>query len=44
MAWPPAGYVPYQVIYPRWSFAIAGANFSQAAVTMARGASAWLSS
>jgi uncharacterized protein YkwD len=34
VAWPPPGYVPYQVVYPRWSFAIAGANFSKAAVTM----------
>jgi uncharacterized protein YkwD len=34
VAWPPPGYVPYQVVYPRWSFAFAGANFSGAAVTM----------
>ncbi len=34
VAWPPPGYVPYQVVYPRWSFAYAGADFSQATVTM----------
>lgn len=36
VAWPPTGYVPYQVVYPRWSFAYAGADFSQATVTMTR--------
>lgn len=36
VAWPPPGYVPYQVVYPRWSFAYPGANFSQATVTMTR--------
>ena len=36
VAWPPPGYVPYQVVYPRWSFAFAGADFSQASVTMTR--------
>ncbi|MFO7682996.1 MAG: CAP domain-containing protein [Chloroflexota bacterium] len=34
VAWPPPGYVPYQLVYPRWSFAYAGADFSGAWVTM----------
>jgi len=34
VAWPPKGYVPYQLVYPRWSFAYPGANFSQSAVSM----------
>lgn len=36
VAWPPPGYVPYQVVYPRWSFAYAGANFSNTTVTVTR--------
>jgi len=36
VAWPPSGYVPYQVVYPRWSFAYPQADFSQATVTMTR--------
>jgi len=36
VAWPPPGYVPYQVVYPRWSFAYPQADFSQASVTMMR--------
>jgi uncharacterized protein YkwD len=36
VAWPPPGYVPYQVVYPRWSFAYAGADFASATVTMTR--------
>lgn len=34
VAWPPSGYVPYQVVYPRWSFGYPQADFSQATVTM----------
>lgn len=34
VAWPPPGYVPIPVVYPRWSFALAGADFSAAAVEM----------
>jgi len=34
VAWPPAGYVPYQVVYPQWSFALSNANFSLATVNM----------
>lgn len=36
VAWPPAGYVPYRLVFPRWSFAVAGASFSQAFVTVKR--------
>jgi hypothetical protein len=34
VAWPPPGYVPYQVVYPQWSFAVSNANLSAATVTM----------
>lgn len=34
VAWPPPGYVPYQVVYPRWSIGVPEADFSQARVTM----------
>ncbi len=34
VAWPPAGYVPYQVVFPRWSFSYPGANFTNAVITM----------
>lgn len=37
VAWPPAGYVPYTVVYPRWSFSLPGGNFDSATVTMSRG-------
>ncbi len=37
VAWPPPGYVPYQVVFPRWSFAYAGADFSGATVRMSSG-------
>ncbi len=36
VAWPPPGYTPYQVVFPRWSFGFAGANFSNANVTMTK--------
>lgn len=36
IAWPPKGYVPYQLVYPRWSFSYAGADFSNASVSMTR--------
>lgn len=36
VAWPPPGFVPYQVIYPRWSFSVRDAAFSGATVTMTR--------
>ncbi len=34
IAWPPEGYVPDAVVYPRWSFSIAGADFSTASVSV----------
>ena len=34
VAWPPPGYVPYQVVFPRWSLSYPGADFSSATVTM----------
>jgi hypothetical protein len=37
VAWPAAGYNPYQVTPTLWSFGYAGANFSNAQVTITRG-------
>jgi hypothetical protein len=37
VAWPPPGYVPYQVTHRRWSFSYPGADFSSAVVTMTQG-------
>jgi hypothetical protein len=34
VAWPPPGYIPYQVVYPRWSFSYPGADFSDAVVSV----------
>ena len=34
VAWPSPGYVPYQVVYPYWSFSIAGADLISASVRM----------
>jgi uncharacterized protein YkwD len=39
VAWPPPGYVPYQVVYPRWSLSYPGADFSLATVSMSSGGS-----
>lgn len=36
VAWPPPGFVPYPVVYARWSFGYPGADFSAATVTMQR--------
>lgn len=36
VAWPPRGYVPQALVYPRWSLTLAGADFSQAEVIMYR--------
>lgn len=33
VAWPPPGYVPYGVVFPRWSFTFPQANFQTTAVT-----------
>jgi len=34
IAWPPKGFAPKRVIYPRWSFSIAKADFTDTKVTM----------
>jgi uncharacterized protein YkwD len=37
IAWPPRGFVPYPVVYPRWSFSLntePGADYSSASVSM----------
>ncbi|MGO8696162.1 MAG: hypothetical protein ACLQVY_00355 [Limisphaerales bacterium] len=34
VSWPPPGYVPYQVVFPQWSFALSNADLSAADVTM----------
>jgi hypothetical protein len=34
VAWPPEGFVPYQVVFPYWSFALSNANLSAATVEM----------
>lgn len=36
VAWPPAGFVPYQVVYDLWSFTMSGGDFSNASVTVTR--------
>jgi hypothetical protein len=36
VAWPPPVYVPYQVVYPLWSFSYPDANFSQATVALTK--------
>lgn len=36
VAWPPPGYVPYPVVYPRWSFSYPRADFSAATVSLTR--------
>jgi uncharacterized protein YkwD len=42
VAWPPEGFVPYQVMYPRWSFSLntTTADLSKATVAMTRGGTA----
>ncbi|MFP4344198.1 MAG: CAP domain-containing protein [Anaerolineales bacterium] len=39
VAWPPPGYVPYPVVFPRWSFSYPNADFSGAGVAMSSGGS-----
>lgn len=34
VSWPPAGYVPYPLVFPQWSFALSNADLSAATVTM----------
>lgn len=36
VAWPPRGFVPAELVFPRWSFTLAGADFSEADVTLYR--------
>jgi len=36
VAWPPPGYVPRQIVYPRWSFSYPQADFSSTTVTVTR--------
>ena len=38
--YPAAGYTPYQLVWPRWSFTYPGADFSTATVTMTRSGAA----
>lgn len=37
VAWPPAGFVPSQIVYPRWSFGLPDADFAQATVEVSLG-------
>ncbi|NLG51420.1 MAG: hypothetical protein GX552_15045 [Chloroflexi bacterium] len=37
VAWPPPGYVPYQVVNEHWSFSYPGADFSNTSVTVTSG-------
>ncbi len=37
VAWPPAGFVPSDLVYERWSFSFPEADFSAATVTMTSG-------
>ncbi len=34
VSWPPAAYVPYQVVYPLWSFSYPDADFSHATLSV----------
>jgi uncharacterized protein YkwD len=34
VSWPPAGFVPFQVVYPTWSLAFPNGDFTNATVTM----------
>ena len=34
ITYPPDGYIPQELVFPRWSFAIPGADFSSANVSM----------
>ncbi len=36
VAWPPSGYIPYPIIYPRWSFKYPGGDLSNATVSMTK--------
>ncbi|HET8522872.1 MAG TPA: CAP domain-containing protein, partial [Thermomicrobiales bacterium] len=34
VSWPPPGFVPYPIVYDRWSFQYPGADFANATITM----------
>ena len=34
VSWPPTGFVPYQLVFPQWSFALSNADLSAATVSM----------
>lgn len=34
VAWPPPGFVPYQIVFPRWSLSYSNADFSSSTITM----------
>jgi hypothetical protein len=34
VAWPPEGFVPFQVVFPQWSFGVSNADLSAATVSM----------
>jgi len=36
VAWPPRGFVPQDIVYPRWSVTVADVDFSEAEVSMFR--------
>lgn len=36
VAWPPAGYVPGELVYPRWSLSLRDADFRSASVSVSR--------
>jgi hypothetical protein len=40
VAWPPPGYVPYEIVFGRWSFSYPGADFTSATATMRSGGAA----
>jgi hypothetical protein len=40
VAWPPPGYVPHTLVFPRWSLSVPGADFSQAFVAVRRNGTA----
>lgn len=37
VAWPPPGFVPYRIVFPRWSLSYGDADFSGATVSMSEG-------
>jgi hypothetical protein len=36
VAWPPAGWLPYQLVFARWTFSLVGADFSAAELSLSR--------